>query len=207
MTKTPWRPRGALGLIIALVVLLVAGLTADVTLHVVEAQRISNLQSIIQTTRTNDAQSYNSLLGKYSAVYKQLAATGAKTNETKPEDIAPLPGPTGTPGASGSAGATGASGSDGVGIESVQCNSDGTWAFLYTNGDTQTVSGSCIGATGATGPASTTPGPAGADGVDGTDGADGQPPLSWTYVDDLGVTHSCTRTDSFDPINPTYQCS
>lgn len=53
------------------------------------------------------------------------------------------------------------------------------------------------GADGAPGPA----GPAGAD------GAPGQPPASWTFTDRLGMQHSCTRTDPFDPAAPTYTCS
>lgn len=65
------------------------------------------------------------------------------------------------------------------------------------------------GATGPQGPQGDTgpAGQAGADGTNGTNGADGQPPVSWTYTDDLGITHTCTRTDPFDPTAPTYTCS
>lgn len=61
---------------------------------------------------------------------------------------------------------------------------------------------------GPTGP----PGPAGQDatgapGQDGTDGQDGSPPAEWTYTDEDGNEHRCTRVDDFDPDNPRYSCT
>lgn len=50
-------------------------------------------------------------------------------------------------------------------------------------------------------------GPQGDTGPAGASGADGQPPLSWTWMDPLGITYSCTRTDMFDPAAPTYSCA
>jgi hypothetical protein len=58
------------------------------------------------------------------------------------------------------------------------------------------------GAEGEAGPA----GPEGATGPEGPAGADGQPPLSWTFFFPNGVEHTCTRSDPFDPANPTYTC-
>lgn len=70
------------------------------------------------------------------------------------------------------------------------------------------------GARGTRGPA----GPAGKDGAqgaagapgsngtDGRDGADGKPPTGWTYVDALGISHTCSKSEPFDPASPTYTC-
>jgi hypothetical protein len=70
----------------------------------------------------------------------------------------------------------------------------------------------CMGSAGENGE----PGAAGADGADGAPGpagpagpagAAGQPPVSWTYTDTLGRDHTCTRTDPFDAMAPTYNCN
>lgn len=61
------------------------------------------------------------------------------------------------------------------------------------------------GPTGPTGPAGQDA--TGAPGQDGTDGQDGSPPAEWTYVDEDGNEHRCTRVDDFDPDNPRYQCT
>ena len=70
------------------------------------------------------------------------------------------------------------------------------------------------GTNGANGLDSTTPGPQGPPGADsmvpgpqGAPGDPGQPPVSWTYDDVLGMTHTCTRTDPFDASAPTYTCN
>jgi hypothetical protein len=67
----------------------------------------------------------------------------------------------------------------------------------------------CQGPAGASGAAGQngTDGAAGAPGAAGTDGHDGAPPVAWTYTDPIGMQHTCTRTDPFDPAAPTYQCS
>jgi hypothetical protein len=69
------------------------------------------------------------------------------------------------------------------------------------------------GDTGDIGPA----GPPGQDGINGTnglngadgkDGAAGQPPYSWTQPGFLpNQTETCSRTDPFDPAQPTYTCT
>jgi uncharacterized protein HemX len=38
-------------------------------------------------------------------------------------------------------------------------------------------------------------------------GQNGQPPVSWTYTDALGFSHTCGRTDPFDASAPTYTCN
>jgi len=73
------------------------------------------------------------------------------------------------------------------------------------------------GGAGANGQDSTVPGPQGPPGADSTvpgppgatgpPGGNGEPPLSWTYTDMLGGSHTCTRTDPFDPSSPTYTCN
>ena len=50
-------------------------------------------------------------------------------------------------------------------------------------------------------------GAAGATGAGGTNGTAGEPPASWTWTDDAGVTYVCNRTDPFDPAFPTYSCT
>lgn len=74
-------------------------------------------------------------------------------------------------------------------------------------------------------PGATVPGPPGADGQPGTPGKDGaagapgepgapgatgapgEPPLSWTYKDPLGGSHTCTRAADYTPAAPTYTCN
>lgn len=56
---------------------------------------------------------------------------------------------------------------------------------------------------GPTGPS----GAAGPTGPTGPPGSEGEPPKSWTYTDALGLQHTCTRAEPFDPDMPTYQCN
>jgi hypothetical protein len=48
------------------------------------------------------------------------------------------------------------------------------------------------------------PGPAG---PAGADGVDGEPPASWTWTDQLGMQHECTRDTESPDDAPTYTCS
>jgi hypothetical protein len=100
----------------------------------------------------------------------------------------------------GPAGSAGTKGDTGVSIVSVteKQESDGTHLIVnLSEGDPQDVGMLPKG----------DPGNPGSDGKDGSDGQDGQPPVSWTYTDALGMQHTCTRTDPFDPASPTYACS
>jgi len=114
-----------------------------------------------------------------------VGATGAQ-GDRGPQGIPGVRGQDGTPGLDGAPGATGATGASG---------SDGTTGNQGEPGP--------AGPQGAPGPA----GPAGTDGATGPAGADGQPPVSWTYTDMLGISHTCTRTDPFDANAPTYTCN
>lgn len=44
-------------------------------------------------------------------------------------------------------------------------------------------------------------------GSPGTNGKDGQPPVSWVATAPDGSTETCTRSNNFDPANPTYDCT
>lgn len=68
------------------------------------------------------------------------------------------------------------------------------------------------GTDGEPGPpgAAGSPGKDGADGKDGAagkDGRDGAAPASWTWTDQLGVTHVCKRDADSPDSAPTYTCS
>lgn len=64
-----------------------------------------------------------------------------------------------------------------------------------------------IGEPGPTGPQGES-GVAGPAGASGAPGADGQPPYAWTQPGLVpGSTVTCTRTDPFDPMAPTYTCA
>lgn len=120
------------------------------------------------------------------------------------------PGATGRPGqagASGQKGDTGATGPTGPSGPPGVPGAAGTNGSDGTNGaDGQDGANGPAGPAGAAGP----PGPQGEpgpSGAPGADGADGEPPYGWTYTDDLGIEHTCTRTADFDPQSPTYTCS
>lgn len=113
------------------------------------------------------------------------------------------PGPQGPPGEPGTDGRDGATGAPGPAGVPGMLGPAGPAGEPGANG----VQGS-PGPPGEQGP----PGPAGpagepgADGVDGADGEDGRPPVSWTYVDTLGVERTCTRSNE-DDTAPTYSCA
>lgn len=50
------------------------------------------------------------------------------------------------------------------------------------------------------------PGAPGEPGAPGAPGAPGEPPMSWTYKDALGGSHTCTRAPDYTPTSPTYSC-
>lgn len=116
-----------------------------------------------------------------------------------PVNVGHVVGPQGAQGASGAVGQTGATG---TGIASASITDDGLLVLTYTDGTSQTV-GPVVGPKGDTGATGQT----GATGPPGADGTDGQPPLSWTYTDALGLQHTCSRVDGFDPNAPRYTCS
>lgn len=108
------------------------------------------------------------------------------------------PGPAGPPGGTGPPGATGATGAAGTRGDTGTPGKDGATGAAGQDGAAGTA-----GPAGPAGPQGAT-GPAGAPGADGQDG---QPPYGWTYTDELGVKHTCTRSADFDPSAPTYTCS
>lgn len=129
----------------------------------------------------------------------QIIAQAGPPGATGPAGPSGPPGPTGPPGApgeSGSPGSPGATGASGANGASGAPGSDGP-----------------AGPTGAAGPA----GPSGAEGSPGASGASGDPgpsgpsgpsgaaPSGWTYVDALGITHTCSPTDGTP--SPQYTCS
>lgn len=191
----------AAGVIAAVIIVVLA-----IILYSILQGRISNLHDVIATNRATAATQAKSADSRYSVLfssYKQLtdeaAKAGVKTTTPQPDDL-PQP-PTGATGATGATGPAPAF-SEIIGAVATYCERDpanppckGTVGAAGATGST-----GAAGATGATGPS-------GADGAPGKDGADGQPPLSWTYTDALGATHTCNRSDSFDASAPTYTCS
>lgn len=191
------RPHYAL-MICILLGLLVVG--ADITLHVVQGQRISAQHTVIDQNRADakatenaDNARYQQLFDNYSSLYKEFGqSTGTEPSAPSPALVA------GPAGATGSTGATGAQGDIGVPGQTGPPGPAGAPGTSGAAGDP--------GPTGAQGD----PGPAGAQGpagATGPAGADGQPPLSWSYVDALGISYTCNRTDPFDPTAPTYSCA
>jgi hypothetical protein len=140
------------------------------------------------------------------ALRKQVQTTGETPVAPPAAEII-----AGSTGEAGKNGLDGTNGQDGNGVQSMDCQSDGSWLITYSKAAPQTVAGPCVGqqgpagANGANGADSTVAGPAGAP------GADGQPAVSWTfpYTDELGttVTYTCVRDDPFDPAAPTYHCT
>lgn len=120
---------------------------------------------------------------------KPVAAPGLDGRDGKDG----APGPQGVPGQPGPKGDKGDPGVEGQGLPgapgaSVQgpAGKDGA-----------------PGKDGAVGPA----GPAGAPGAAGPAGAAGEPPVSWTYKDTLGASHTCTRAADYTAAAPTYTCN
>lgn len=107
-------------------------------------------------------------------------------------------GPVGDTGAPGSAGATGPVGSTGPPGSQGDQGDPGQNATADQIADAVatycTAHSNCAGSNGA-------------NGASGDPGKPGEPPVSWTYTDALGGSHTCTRTDPFDPTAPTYACS
>lgn len=97
-----------------------------------------------------------------------------------------VPGPPGAPGMNGVAGGTGPIGAQGDPGPAGPAGPQGNPGPAGQTGPS-----GAGGPTGATGPA----------------GAEGEPPKSWTYTDALGLQHTCTRADPFDPDAPTYTCN
>lgn len=191
------RPHYALMICIVLGLLVVG---ADITLHVVQGQRITAQHDVINQDRADakatekaDNARYQQLFDNYSSLYKEFGqSTGTEPSAPSP---ALVEGPAG---ATGSTGATGARGDIGVPGQTGPAGPPGAAGSSGSAGDAGPA-----GVQGDPGPA----GPQGPAGVAGPGGADGQPPLSWTYDDALGISYTCNRTDPFDPSAPTYSCA
>jgi len=108
-------------------------------------------------------------------------------------------GRNGNNGLNGHNGSPGATGAEGPGPTSDQVAA-AVSSFCAAHNQCQGPAGAS-GSRGASGATVTGP-----PGENGSNGADGQPPLSWTYVDHIGMTHTCTRDDPFNPAAPTYHC-
>lgn len=112
------------------------------------------------------------------------------------DDVGAVVGPAG---ATGATGAAGNNGQDGCGIASVG-ESNGDLVVNYSGStcstSTATVGPLPAGPTGPTGPA-------------GATGAAGPAPYSWSWTDELGVTHQCTENPDDPPhtSTPTYVCN
>lgn len=150
-------------------------------------------------------------------LYNQLLDHGVKPTAKKPSDV--VPGPQGEPGEKGDPGRPPTDSEILGAVQSycalrVDCQGPaGPMGPVSTVPGPQGVPGkdgadsTVPGPQGPAGPASTVPGPAGAPGTPGAPGVDGQPPTSWVYDDANGRTHTCSRTDPFDPVSPTYECN
>jgi hypothetical protein len=103
-------------------------------------------------------------------------------------------GATGVQGSTGSAGATGSTGASGADATDAQVLS-AVNAYCSAHN-------SCSGPAGAPGAT----GAKGDTGATGADGTDGKPPAAWSWRDELGVMHTCTRSNSDDSA-PAYSCS
>ncbi|MET3635676.1 collagen-like triple helix repeat-containing protein [Curtobacterium oceanosedimentum] len=159
---------------ITAVLLGTALIVADVTLHVVEQQRIDAQHARInadqsaadaadrQRSRLEDQ--YATVVAEYERAYKLLQQHGVTPTTIAPSAI---------PGPSGAAGVAGRNGQDGRGIVSTSCTASG-WQLVYSDGSTSNA-GTCVGQAGPTGSAGATgsTGQAGANGTDGQDGAPG----------------------------------
>jgi hypothetical protein len=109
----------------------------------------------------------------------------------------PCKGPQGATGAEGAQGDTGVPGSTGA---TGAAGADATEAQVNDAVNTY-----CSAHNACAGP----PGPAGAQGIPGDTGpagADGKPPAAWSWRDELGVMHTCTRSNT-DDAAPAYSCS
>lgn len=128
--------------------------------------------------------------------------------------MAQHPPAAGSPGSTGAVGATGPSGAvgaAGAGPSDAQIAAAvAVWESAHPvvapsgpAGPSGPPGPSGVGQTGPQGPAGEagSPGPSGASGVSG---APGQAPSGWTYVDALGINHTCTP-DSATP-SPHYTC-
>ncbi len=142
------------------------------------------------------------------AVQTQLCRDAQQVVREGPRGAQGIPGVQGIQGVQGIPGADGRNGQDGADGNTGAAGPAGVDGAPGAEGPAGPA-----GADGAPGPA----GPAGADGKDGADGAvgpagkdgaDGQPPFSWVVYNERGeVIESCTRTNEFDPANPTYTCT
>lgn len=130
----------------------------------------------------------------------QVGPAGA-TGSTGPTGVQGIQGPPGADGVNGPRGVPGPAGAPGMN------GADGGPGPVGAQGDPGPTGPQ--GNPGAAGPAGPT-GPVGATGpagANGPAGAEGEPPKSWTYTDALGLQHTCTRTDPFNPDAPTYTCN
>lgn len=187
-----------IGLVVAAALFLTVGIVLSIALFNVQNQRVANLQAAIQSKNTQlSAQSaeQKSLLAHYTTLYSQVIQNGQTPVGPAPSTIKVIPGPAGASGQN-------ATDSQVQAAVDVYCDlrldCEGPTGLPGTNG--------VSGADGATGPPGAT-GPQGDTGATGPAGVDGEPPVSWTYTDDLGIQHSCSRTDPFDASAPTYICS
>jgi len=121
-------------------------------------------------------------------------AVGATGPEGREGPAGPA-GPSGPPGPTGPAGPTGTSGPAGPVGEAGGSGAPGAAGASGPPGPT-----GAAGPSGAAGPTGE-PGPSG---PAGPTGPAGQNPSGWTYVDALGVTHTCSPTTGSPP--PQYSC-
>lgn len=103
-------------------------------------------------------------------------------------------GESGSTGASGADGAAGVPGSPGADATDAQVT-DAVAAYCDAHSD-------CAGPAGATGAQGAT----GDTGATGATGPAGSPPQSWSWHDELGVLHTCTRSNT-DDTAPAYSCT
>jgi hypothetical protein len=112
----------------------------------------------------------------------------------------PCKGPTG---AEGAVGAEGSTGDTGVAGATGSPGADATDTQVEAAVETYCAAHSdCSGPTGATGAQGAT----GPQGDTGAAGANGSPPTSWSWRDELGVLHVCTRSNTDDSA-PAYSCT
>lgn len=172
-----------------------AGVVLSILLYNVQQERIDNLHTAIAAKNTAAAEAtaeQKNLLSHYTTLYAQVIKNGDVPAGPAPSEVHVIPGPSG---------AAGQNATD----TQVQ-----TAVSMYCD-----LRLDCQGPSGLPGPNGTDgqPGTAGADGAQGpagpagANGVDGQPPTSWTYTDDLGFQHTCSRTDPFDATAPTYSCT
>lgn len=136
-------------------------------------------------------------LSANSDVLRAQVQRAGETPAAPPADV--VTGREGNPGAPGVAGLPGRAGRDGR---------DGAPGGSGLAGQPGKDGRDGQGAPGPAGPPGT-PGRDGQNGEPGEDGApgrDGEPPASWTWTDDLGATHVCTRDEGSPQSAPTYTC-